>query len=419
MKVAIIGLPKTGTTALYEAIKKGMPDDTLCVFEPKHSEEMEYLKEYAGGYVLTKVMFNKINQMSFEANDFDKIVLIVRDPRDYLVSSLLYRFDDIDINKNKEKYDKLYSLFERKEKEPKSISLISLFDAFSPKSKHNWQVHIDLYERVINYIQDNEKIFLLKYEDFVVSELNELSLYLGFDVKNDIELTGWTAKISRKKQSGDWKNWFTEADLTLKEKFGDVMDKLGYRDGWDINSDAVIEPKHCTQYIQKLVNARKSDPSRAHKEITADYIKNLTSAAKDGKNIAMTRLALLKLEGNDIEKDPMGAITLLEKASDLGNVRAMREMGKIISSGEYKGKYDFSKTAQSYFSNAVERDDPESCYHLARIYLTGNEVNKNENAAEKLLTKGANLGSKSCKKALHSGTSVSIISWFLKYFSTR
>lgn len=238
MKVAIIGMPKTGTTALYESVKVELPSNTVTSFEPKNKAELTYLLNEKKDNALTKIMFTRLEDVGFNVEDFDRTVVIVRDPRDYLVSSLLYKFDDPNICKNKEKLAKLKALFERKQLDPSAISFTDLFSSFSP-TEINWDSHLKLYVKLIEFITNND-VFVLKYEDFADDKLDSLSEYLGLNVKNKRELEGWTAKIQRKGTSGDWKNWFTKDDLYLKNVFSDVMMTLGYTD-WKVADSPVIE----------------------------------------------------------------------------------------------------------------------------------------------------------------------------------
>ncbi|MEP0072763.1 MAG: sulfotransferase domain-containing protein [Marinomonas sp.] len=408
MKVAIIGMPKTGTTALYESVKVELPLNTVTSFEPKSEAELTYLLNEKKDNALTKIMFTRLDDVGFDVKDFDRTIVIVRDPRDYLVSSLLYKFDDPNICKNKEKLAQLKSLFEQKQLDPTAISFTDLFSSFS-SVEVNWDSHLKLYIKLIDFIKHNN-VFVLKYEDFADDKLNSLSEYLGLNVKNKRELEGWTAKIQRKGTSGDWKNWFTKDDLYLKNVFSDVMVALGYTN-WEVADSPVIEKKYSTDYINKLVTANASDPTKSQ-EITPEYIENLFSAAKDNKVIPLTRLALLKLEGKSVEYDLFGAFLMFKKAASMGSPRAQRELGKIILENCTDNLKALGEGADYYFGLAVEQDDPESCYHLGEMFMTNKFIKSDHDESFRLFLKGAKLGSKSCmRKVAHfyaNGISVEV-----------
>ncbi|MPW28740.1 hypothetical protein F9L16_06945 [Agarivorans sp. B2Z047] len=395
MKVAIIGMPKTGTTALYESIKNCLPVGTTTSFEPKNSNELQYVTNSQQPDALTKIMFGRLREVNFQVNEFDKVIVIVRDPRDYLVSSLLYKFDSPNLAKNRAKYNAVLNLFERKQNDPKSISFSALFNSFG--EEHSWDKHLDLYYNLSAFIESNS-IHLLRYEDFAVGNLTCLSNYLGLKVVNERELTGWTSKIKRKGVSGDWKNWFTSDDLYLKETFKPVMDKFGYSD-WTLPEKPVIEKEYSLDYIRKLTEQNQVDPTKTQ-AVTKDYINNLYSAAKDNKVIPIVRLALLKLEGKYIDKDLLGALLLLIKASEMGSVRANRELGKLILETSPDNMKAIGLGAEYYFMKAVESNDPESCFFLGEMNLQGKDIDVNHDLAFKLFLKGAELGSKSCMRLL-------------------
>ena len=396
MKIAIIGMPKTGTTALYESIKAELPVGTATSFEPKSKSELNYLLSEKRDSVLTKIMFTRLNDIDFNVGLFDKTIVIVRDPRDYLVSSLLYKFDDPSICKNKNKLASLISLFEKKQEDPKQVSFTELYRSFS-ETEINWDSHLKLYVDLIRFIEKND-VFVLKYEDFADDRLESLNKYLSLSVKNKRELEGWTAKIQRKGTSGDWKNWFTSKDLYLQNVFNLVMGTLGYTD-WKLPDNPIIEKKYSVDYIQKLIAANHSDPTKSQK-ITPEYINNLYSAAKDNKVIPLTRLALLKLEGKSVEYDLLGAFVLLKKAAAMGSVRAQREVGKIILSNCTDNLKAIGEGADYYFFLAEKQNDPESCYFLGEMYLKGNLIEENDDLAFHYFLKGAELGSKSCMRRL-------------------
>jgi TPR repeat protein len=395
MKVAIIGMPKTGTTALYESIKKELPANTVTSFEPKTLRELNYVINSQQDNALTKIMFGRLSEINFKCESFDKVIIIVRDPRDYLISSLLYKFDNPNLAKNEDKFNQILELFRRKQSNPKSISLTELYGAFDNNSQ--WDKHLKLYYELIEFI-NMSNAHVLKYEDFAGNQLSDLSDYLGFSVQNERKLTGWTSKIQRKGVSGDWKNWFTAADLYLKDIFFPVMDTLGYKD-WELSGNPIIEKEYSIDYISKLTVQNLSDPTKSQL-VTPEYIDNLYSAAKDNKVIPIVRLALLKLEGKHLEPDLVGAMFLLRKASEMGSSRAQREFGKLILENCHDNMKALGLGAEYYFTQAIGENDPESCYYLGNMFLQGNSIPINVNEAFKLFLQGSELGSKSCMRKL-------------------
>ena len=99
MRIVIFGLAKSGTTALFYILKSALPPSTLCLFEPRsfnartldRNQFVRFLKE-SDHDVLAKVLpFRPHDPGDAESfSDFEKQILIVRDPRDRLISRLLY-----------------------------------------------------------------------------------------------------------------------------------------------------------------------------------------------------------------------------------------------------------------------------------------------------------------------------------------
>jgi len=82
MRIVIIGIAKTGTTALFYKIHNNM-EFLTPVFEHKSNKDN----------VLVKLLINKNNPSVNDFNEFinfDKTVFIIRDIRDVIISSLLY-----------------------------------------------------------------------------------------------------------------------------------------------------------------------------------------------------------------------------------------------------------------------------------------------------------------------------------------
>ena len=84
-----LGLPKSGTSALHAAIKAAR--NPLCLFEPTRANQDEYLLKCEVEHRLAQVMLPVLDDRAVPPGAFDRTVLIVRDPRDVLVSWLLYR----------------------------------------------------------------------------------------------------------------------------------------------------------------------------------------------------------------------------------------------------------------------------------------------------------------------------------------
>src|SRR5688500_13798519 len=128
MRILIAGQAKSGTTALYYALKQTLPRKYTCLFEP-HSTTAA-----AGDrHVLAKVLINPtLRPDAFET--FDRKILIVRDPRDNLVSRLLYAVFDREFFADDGKVRVFVERLERKRRDPAGVPLRELLQVLGDLS---------------------------------------------------------------------------------------------------------------------------------------------------------------------------------------------------------------------------------------------------------------------------------------------
>ena len=102
--------------------------------------------------------------------------------------------------------------------------------------------------------QLRESFFLLRYEDFVAGRLAGLRRYLGLVVHHDVDVPGGHSRVSRTRASGDWRNWFTTADVEYsRPRFEPFMSAFGYAPGWSLPVRPTINPDHASRYAERLV----------------------------------------------------------------------------------------------------------------------------------------------------------------------
>jgi hypothetical protein len=97
LKILIIGQPKTGTSALFFKIKNSFPGESKCLFEPQPEEiaAIDVISHPQEIPVLAKVLLlNDGRQWHEYIRRFEKTIFLTRDPRDRLVSALLYSVRD-------------------------------------------------------------------------------------------------------------------------------------------------------------------------------------------------------------------------------------------------------------------------------------------------------------------------------------
>jgi len=262
MKVLILGLGKSGTTAMVYKMAGGLPNcHAFSGGQPgKHIGNYENAV-YKHTYEERKGKSFDLYKEHLQKESYDRKVWIARDPRDAAISRMLYRWHKGHKGKIKQ-YKTHLRLVLKKEKDPTSISFAEL----SRYSGHgDWPRSIEeavteeqvRYERMHAFVKGlGDNWFLFKYEDMISGNFDSLNEYLGFTVKADGEVPVSTgkAKVVRKKASGDWRCWYTEQDIELfKPAYRTYMTLIGYDiNDWALNENPVIESEYSSVYIQNL-----------------------------------------------------------------------------------------------------------------------------------------------------------------------
>jgi hypothetical protein len=262
MKILILGLGKSGTTAMVYKVAGGLPNcHAFSGGQPgKHVGNYENAV-YKHTYEERKGKSFDLYKEHLKKEPYDRKIWMARDPRDAAVSRMLYRWHKGHKGK-KRQYESHLALVLKKEKDPSSVSFAEL----CRYSGHNgWPRSIDdvvaeeqvRYDRMHAFVKElGEDWFLFKYEDMIAGDFDALNGYLGFAVKVDAEVPASTgkAKVVRKKASGDWRQWFTAQDIELfKPAYKNYMELIGYDlDDWALTANPVIEPEYSSEYIQNL-----------------------------------------------------------------------------------------------------------------------------------------------------------------------
>ena len=133
MRVVVFGLGKTGTTALYFKLKQAMAADTHCVFEPRGFVP----PTGSTRNILAKVLigYNRdVDPSGFLT--FDKTLFLTRDPRDTLVSRVLYDiYNEPTICADDAMVGAFVDLLRRKEADPAGTPLREIIDLFDTMAR--------------------------------------------------------------------------------------------------------------------------------------------------------------------------------------------------------------------------------------------------------------------------------------------
>ncbi len=272
MKVLILGLGKSGTTALLYKLASGLPDcEAFSGGRPG-----KYIGDYQNAvykhtYEERKGKDFDLYRDHLENEHYDRKIWIARDPRDAAVSRMLYRWNRGCVGRKRQFREHL-ELVKKKEADPLSVP----FSELCRYTGHEeWPRDVqpvvdeerDRYRQMCDFVGSlGSDWFLFTYEDMVNRNFTALNRYLGFEVQADTEVPESTgkAKVVRKKASGDWRHWFTEEDISLfRSAYLPYMERVGYDcNDWMLSPDPVIEPEYASVYMQNLAERVPLDVAR-------------------------------------------------------------------------------------------------------------------------------------------------------------
>ena len=261
MRVMILGLGKTGTTALLYKVAGGLPN-CLAFSGGKPGK---YVRDYQNA--VYKHTYSERKGKTFDLfrqhiadERYDRMVWIARDPRDAAVSEMLFRWHRGYWGR-KRQYQAHLDLVLKKEKDPKSVPFHVICRYAGRGDK--WPIATEevvgteriRYANMAEFVKRlGAEWFLFKYEDMVSGKYAGLNRYLGFEVEKDGQVPEAYGKVVRKRASGDWRHWFTEEDVEVfKPAYLPYMEIIGYdRNDWALSPTPAIEPEYSSVYMQSL-----------------------------------------------------------------------------------------------------------------------------------------------------------------------
>ncbi len=263
-KIVIFGQYKTGTTAFFYKIRNSIPSNTRTLFE---AQEYVPEKEDAYRWILAKVILGipdgsaPIKYDTFMG--FGKKIYIVRDPRDWLISGILFSVQQIPSLYEDAKLAQIMRLLKQKEKDPRSQSVIRLLEqilqAVPDQSLESMRKWLSRHHQWLFDFEDQlHDYYIVKYEDFVDGNIKALEHYLDIPLRDEVVIDEVHDHVIRTKNYGNWKNWFLEEDISFfKPLFEEYIYRYGYSNEWCLNHRQTILPEHCTEYIDRTVRKRK------------------------------------------------------------------------------------------------------------------------------------------------------------------
>jgi len=264
-KVIVLGLAKSGTTGLWSVLVKSYPRRYLQFFEGQYlpSRYNKYFGQTNSEQNPRDVVSKQIIGPDFNFTDlasFDKVIWMVRDPRDRLISYLLYRHYDYRFDSDEFVKEQL-DLLRLKERDPNALAMIDLEARLllprpTLESAFFWNDHQK--SNFLSTLIEEERAFIFKYEDFVNQEYSGLENFLGIKMSRNAKVPKQFQRVIRSKTHSFWNHWFTQKDVdNYMELFQPFLEQYGYKDEWVLAEEKKIDPEHCSRYVRTIINERR------------------------------------------------------------------------------------------------------------------------------------------------------------------
>jgi hypothetical protein len=274
VKIVIYGQGKSGTSALFYKVKNSLPPSTIALFEPTSFGMREQLKPrlraLARGAIFPDILAKVLpcDRKAVRLQDFDSFdrqVLIIRDPRDRMVSGLLYRSYHAAFDQTGENARAFLDLLRRKEGDPLSVSLLELVDAVEalqhgPTGPASWLPHYQdqSVARPMAFHRERPHLHLFRYEDMVDGRFEALEAALRLPLKGSATVPQNLQRVVRSKGYGAWRHWFTPEDVTvMRPILQPYLDSYYPGAGWDLSPSPKLEAAFGSEYVRRVMNERR------------------------------------------------------------------------------------------------------------------------------------------------------------------
>ena len=251
MRILIVAPSKSGSSAVFDAIKQSLPA------EHRGAYIFERGNVPAEGPVLFKFIIGYSDEVlpDYKPSTFDKKLYLVRDPRDMMVSRLLYTPYNCAVTSDMPAF---FNRLLAKEQDPAAVSMLDLFEPL------RWENDAPVLDWAMNMMYkwltyDQSGHFRVRYEDFVAGFNLGLEKYLGFPLRFNGYVDGSWQRVERRIIPGDWRNWFTPKDVEFfsrQPEFTVPLADFGYDTNWHTAAEPRIPPKHSSEYVKGILAER-------------------------------------------------------------------------------------------------------------------------------------------------------------------
>lgn len=261
MRTLIIGEGKSGTTALLRSVASAMggPGE---IFEP---EDLSMVDLSSKDLVVKKLLHTWRAEEVELLDRFDRVVFIVRDPRDRLISHMLYDAYNRAAELSDDQKTRWLGVLTRKSETPLGEPYVRLVDIWWQMTRANL---LDVYMRSLKRTNDftrahGERVHIMRYEDIVDARFESLSDYLGKAV-GPAEVRASERRVKRSSRYGEWRNWYTPIDVNVFRPLTTTwLRRHGYpHHDWELSADPSIEADTSVDYVRGLLASANADQSR-------------------------------------------------------------------------------------------------------------------------------------------------------------
>lgn len=251
-------MARCGSSAIFEMIKDSCEGEKIAFFEPNEQDFFSKVLPFidSGKRIVTKVLLRPY--LSYEANAkkiFSKVVGLVRDPRDNIVSRLLFRLVSRKFIEDGNIYKQVLPLLEQKINQPTSVSVVELFTVLENSGlmekmiDQRFQENLDLF---MAWHDRNKNALIYKYENFVMRKFEDLSIFTEEKIFYEHSQKVVFPAIKRNGKFGEWKNWFTPEDVNFfRPRMEKFMERYGYPLDWNLPENQKINPTTSIDYIKR------------------------------------------------------------------------------------------------------------------------------------------------------------------------
>ena len=267
MKILIVGLPKSGTTGLFYKIRNSLAGNVSAHFECHRAPEVSPPEP---DHILAKVLYRKDAGFLASYEAYDRKIVIHRDPRDRLVSAVLYMSGyQCAYADEEEKIQQMVHVLQRKET-GEEVSLLSILNlhrelsglpALDAANSDPGQAGLNLA-----MVSDLKTCQAFSYDDLIDGKVEGLEDYLGFPLSGTSDVDPTHQRVVRTRKSGSWRAWFTQEDVQFfKAGFDPIITQLGWDPSWELADSEPIPAEHASGYFLRLIGERQAEHARMQK----------------------------------------------------------------------------------------------------------------------------------------------------------